>query len=231
VTVLNTSDIYLLTVDDGGKVLFKTSGDTVTQNVTNLTITDGGLVTVYSRFLSPETSTGKARVLFVTNLFFGESGPTGKLDLVNNDVVVHGGLVGSWDGSAYTDLSGLVASGFHGTTAWTGNGINSSAAAATPSVHAIGIARAHEVTSIEPTETAVFDNQTVLGTDVLIKYTYGGDANLDGKVNVDDYGRVDSSIGIGVKGWYNGDLNYDGKVNVDDYGVIDSIIGIQGSPL
>jgi hypothetical protein len=25
-------------------------------------------------------------------------------------------------------------------------------------------------------------------------YTYGGDANLDGKINVDDYGRIDLNI-------------------------------------
>jgi hypothetical protein len=61
-------------------------------------------------------------------------------------------------------------------------------------------------------------------------YTYGGDANLDGKINVDDYGHIDSSIPIGLNGWFNGDFNYDGKINVDDYGIIDYNIGIQGSP-
>jgi hypothetical protein len=49
--------------------------------------------------------------------------------------------------------------------------------------------------------------------------------------NVDDYGRIDSNIGLGTRGWYNGDFNYDGKINVDDYGIIDSNIGIQGPPL
>jgi hypothetical protein len=76
----------------------------------------------------------------------------------------------------------------------------------------------------------VWAGQTVTGTDTLIMYTYGGDANLDGKLNVDDYGRIDSNIGLGTAGWYNGDFNYDGKVNVDDYGIIDSNIGIQGAP-
>src|SRR5262249_2978650 len=61
-------------------------------------------------------------------------------------------------------------------------------------------------------------------------YTYGGDANLDGKINVDDYGHIDTSIGIGLTGWSNGDFNYDGKINVDDYGIIDFNIGIQGAP-
>ena len=62
-------------------------------------------------------------------------------------------------------------------------------------------------------------------------YTYGGDANLDGKINVDDYGRIDFNVKLGVSGWYNGDFNYDGKINVDDYGIIDFNIGIQGPPL
>jgi hypothetical protein len=60
-----------------------------------------------------------------------------------------------------------------------------------------------------------------------------GDANLDGKVNIDDYGRIDSNVGQSgvVFGWYNGDFNFDGKINIDDYGLIDSVIGAQGPVL
>jgi len=65
---------------------------------------------------------------------------------------------------------------------------------------------------------------------VLVMYTYAGDANLDGKINVDDYGRIDLNIPLGTSGWFNGDFNYDGKINVDDYGIIDFNVGIQGSP-
>jgi hypothetical protein len=61
-------------------------------------------------------------------------------------------------------------------------------------------------------------------------YTYGGDANLDGQINVDDYGRIDLNIPLGTSGWFNGDFNYDGKINVDDYGIIDFNVGIQGTP-
>jgi hypothetical protein len=32
-------------------------------------------------------------------------------------------------------------------------------------------------------------------------------------------------------GWYAGDFNLDGKINIDDYGLIDSIIGAQGPVL
>jgi hypothetical protein len=54
---------------------------------------------------------------------------------------------------------------------------------------------------------------------------------MDGKINVDDYGRIDFNVAAGTSGWFNGDFNYDGKINVDDYGIIDFNIGIQGPPL
>jgi hypothetical protein len=62
-------------------------------------------------------------------------------------------------------------------------------------------------------------------------YTYGGDATLDGKLNIDDYVRIDSGIAAGLTGYANGDFNLDGKVNIDDYTqFIDLNIGVQGPP-
>jgi hypothetical protein len=59
-------------------------------------------------------------------------------------------------------------------------------------------------------------------------YTYGGDATLDGKINIDDYVKIDSGIAGGYSGWVNGDFNYDGKVSIDDYiTVIDANVGNQ----
>jgi len=63
-----------------------------------------------------------------------------------------------------------------------------------------------------PTDTGTWAGQTVTGTNTLVMYTYGGDANLDGKVSISDYGKIDFGISIpGASGWYNGDFNYDGK--------------------
>jgi hypothetical protein len=73
----------------------------------------------------------------------------------------------------------------------------------------------------------------VQGSDTIAMYTYGGDANLDGKINIDDYGLIDSHVGQSgtAFGWHNGDFNYDGKINIDDYGIIDGNIGAQGAPI
>src|SRR5262249_50371985 len=75
---------------------------------------------------------------------------------------------------------------------------------------------------------SVFAGVSVEPNDVLVMYTYRGDANLDGKLNIDDYTKIDQGIASKLKGWSNGDFNYDGKVDIDDYTtVIDSNIGNQ----
>ena len=70
-------------------------------------------------------------------------------------------------------------------------------------------------------------------TTVIAKYTYVGDANLDGQVDALDYERIDLAIGnTGVFGTAQGDLNYDGNVDALDYEQVDLNIGNGvGSPL
>jgi T5SS/PEP-CTERM-associated repeat protein len=78
-----------------------------------------------------------------------------------------------------------------------------------------------------------FGGIAVDDTAVLAKFTYVGDANLDGQVDALDYERVDLAIGnSGVFGTAQGDLNYDGIVDALDYEQIDLNIGNGvGSPL
>jgi hypothetical protein len=160
---------------------------------------------------------GNTKVLRTTDVQISAGG---RIDLTDNRLIVAGGNVGA--------ITALIASGRNG-GAWNGDGIVSSAAAG-GSLTSLGIATAAQAKGISLTDTALWSGQTVTGGDTLVMYTYSGDATLDGKLNVDDYGRIDSNIGLGTSGWYNGDFNYDGKVNVDDYGIIDSNIGVQGPP-
>src|SRR5206468_5905120 len=103
--------------------------------------------------------------------------------------------------------------------------------ATTGNYHSIGIAKASDARPSTATATALWGGQTITGSDTLVMYTYGGDATLDGKINIDDYVRIDNGISAGLTGWSNGDFNYDGKVNIDDYTtVIDANIGTQGAP-
>ena len=61
------------------------------------------------------------------------------------------------------------------------------------------------------------------GTDVLVKYTYYGDADLDGDVDGNDVGNwagnFTGSGGSTTKTWFQGDWDYDGDVDGNDVGL------------
>jgi hypothetical protein len=78
---------------------------------------------------------------------------------------------------------------------------------------------------------ATFDGQAIDTTAVLIKYTYYGDADFNGKVNFDDYVRTDSGFNNHKTGWTNGDFDGNGSVNFDDYVLVDLAFNTQGGTL
>ena len=106
---------------------------------------------------------------------------------------------------------------------WKGWGITSSAAASTPNT---------TLAFMPNPGLTEFEEQAVRPEDFLIAYTYDGDANLDGRVNSDDYFRIDSGFLAqpASPGYRDGDFNYDGKINSDDYFLIDSAFLGQGAP-
>jgi autotransporter-associated beta strand protein len=174
----------------------------------------------------------------------------GTLDLGSNDLIVHSGASGeSVFGPVSTagTIENLVATGRGTNGAWTGNGIISSAAAASPSNKALAVVlnatnqsgsgalgSALIGTSGFNHGLSTFDGQTVSLGDVLVKYTYYGDALLDGNVTAGDYAQIDNGYNVDqsnpgmLSGWYNGDFNYDGVINGDDYTLIDNAFNSQG---
>jgi hypothetical protein len=188
-----------------------------TQHLNALTINSGRTATV---------AAGADKTIVTTSL-----SASGRLDLKDNKIITNT-AIGSWTGSTYTGVTGMIRSGRNGNTTplWDGSsGIVTSQTTATASnLHSIGIALGSDAKPQTVSTTALWGGQTITGTDVLVMYTYGGDANLDGKINIDDYVRIDQGIAGGKTGWSNGDFNYDGKVNIDDYTtVIDQNIGNQ----
>ena len=157
------------------------------------------------------------------------------IDLRDNKLIT-ASPVGTWTGAAYDGVAGLVDSGRGdaGNALWNGTtGIITSDTRAINNgdLVSIGVAKVSEVRTVADTATTTFAGRTVLGSDTLAMVTWGGDANLDGKINIDDYGRIDGNVGQSgsVFGWSRGDFNYDGKINIDDYGIIDGNINRQGA--
>ncbi|HYO09651.1 MAG TPA: Ig-like domain-containing protein [Tepidisphaeraceae bacterium] len=153
-----------------------------------------------------------------------------KLEVGSAALAVIAGDAGAWSAGAYSGLTGSVAQGRNG-GAWNGDaGITSAAAAAGDNRRAIGVARAGDVLGIGPAQTATWNGQIVTGDTVLLRYTFAGDSDLNGRLDGDDYFAIDSHVAPpgAYWGWYNGDFNFNGKIDGDDYFVLDSNIGRQG---
>ena len=137
----------------------------------------------------------------------------GRFDVANDDVDVVGGSLPA--------LTAAAAAGFAGGT-WAGpTGLVSSAAAADAArLTAVGVIlnTAAGTTPIYPT----FDGRPAAASDVLVRYTEYGDADLSGTVTAADYSRVDNGFVMRLTGWANGDFNYDGVVDGSDYTLMDN---------
>jgi hypothetical protein len=150
------------------------------------------------------------------------------LDLTNTALVLQT--------SSLASITALIAEGYNGGK-WNGGGITSSAAA-NNSTHltALGVIandNGHGVPLYGPggSISTTFNGASPTDGNILVAYTYYGDANLDGKVDASDYGRIDNGYLDHLTGWFNGDFNYDGVINGSDYTLIDNAFNTQGAPL
>jgi hypothetical protein len=142
--------------------------------------------------------------------------PQSALNLSNNDMILKsGGLAAA---------EALLVRGFHNGD-WKGLGLTSSTAAADASfTTALGSALAGDLS------LTAFDGEPIVATDVLIKYTYWGDADLSGSVTGDDESLV--LFGMrqgGAPHWEFGDFDYSGHVTGDDYSLF--LAGLRKQPV
>ncbi len=148
------------------------------------------------------------------------AGGTAKLDVADNK------LIFTTPNGSFNVIQ-LIKSGRNG-GAWNGSGIVTTMTAATGAhpLTTLAVAVAGDVGK------TTFGGLSVSATDTLVMYTYAGDANLDGKINADDYFQIDSHVNKtvdGARSYFDGDFNYDGKINGDDYFIIDSNFASQGT--
>jgi len=137
--------------------------------------------------------------------------------LTQNAIVVNNN-----SSSTLAAVDGLVRAGK--TSNWSGSGIITSAANAT-NLHSIGVAD-----NAVAKQSSIF-GQAVQSNAVIARYTWNGDANLDGVIGLPDYQKVDQGYVNAYTGWQNGDFNYDGVIGLPDYQLIDQAYVNQGSGL
>jgi hypothetical protein len=121
----------------------------------------------------------------------------GLLDLRNNDLIVRNGDIAA--------LQAAVKSWYAG-GARNGPGLGSSLSTASSYTTLAVVLNSASGQPYFPT----FDGSSVSASDVLVKYTYLGDTNLDGKLDGLDYKHIMEGYVNGLSGWMNGDVDYSG---------------------
>ena len=136
------------------------------------------------------------------------------LDLAGNAMVVSTGIL--------AEVTAWLASGrtTNPATRWQGAGIASSTAAMPANANKTLAALLNDDGHGNAIRLDMNGNPVARG-DILVKYTWTGDANLDGQVDSADYFHLDMGFLKGGVRYQNGDFEYGGTVDGDDYFLMD----------
>jgi hypothetical protein len=153
--------------------------------------------------------------------------PNSTLDMENNDLIIH---TGSSDANGYTLLASVQAmaygpGGGRNGGLWSGKRLTSTVA---KNQDASDGGESVQLGVVDNADMGVAFSSWKIGNaseaigsnDLLIKYTYTGDFNLDGKVDGADYNIFALNYDAGAStgnDWALGDTNDDGLLNGQDY--------------
>jgi hypothetical protein len=203
-----TADANGLSLNVDGSATFD-----VSQHLNGLTIGATGRAVV---------APGGAKLIDTQALTLDTSaGSTATLDMNDNDLVVrHAGA------SGLTNIMQAISRARNG-GAWNGaSGITSTAAQnAANHNRTLGAMLGGDYVTVHGNN--VFDGTTVEPDAAVVKFTYYGDTDFNGRVNFDDYVRTDNGFNNHFSGWINGDFDGNNVVNFDDYVLIDLAFNTQ----
>ncbi|WP_428938950.1 beta strand repeat-containing protein [Fontivita pretiosa] len=162
----------------------------------------------------------------------GGATPTARLDLNNNSMIIVSGDLGTTTAQIKTALEN------GGNFDWQGPGIGSTQANVQNStagsfLYGLGVLL-NDLTQVGGSGPIYTDFAGVSGLgggEVLIKFTYFGDADLSGSIDATDYSLIDNGYVNTLSGWINGDFDYSGVIDATDYALIDNAYVNQAGPL
>jgi hypothetical protein len=174
--------------------------------------------------ISPGNTPDRTSTLLALTIAGEPATPAGTFDLADNAMIIKV--------SSDEELRDWIRSARAG-GAWTGKGLTSSAAAADPlDITTIGYALNNNGLEVIGPLYEIFGGMPAELNDHLVRFTYNGDANLDGRVDITDYFHIDLGRAARESGWINGDFDHSGGVpDAADYMLIDRAFLSQGAPL
>ncbi|HWP40808.1 MAG TPA: dockerin type I repeat-containing protein [Tepidisphaeraceae bacterium] len=148
---------------------------------------------------------------------------SGRLDLNDNALIVRSGTLATMTSQLRSGLEN------NGRFDWQGNGIASTQANARnleagSFVYGLGVILNDlgQVGGNGPIYTEFAGVSGLVGSEVLVKFTCFGDADLSGSIDATDYSLIDNGYVNGLAGWINGDFDYSGSIDATDYALIDN---------
>ncbi len=184
---------------------------------TSLAVNNGAV-----KFASPTATVAVLPSLAMANNggAYGVRTYSGQIDVTDGSLVIRNGNL--------ADVTDMARSGQNGPSPFTGKGITSSLAAADATGqlrYAVGVVK-NNIAGSPLYDT--FAGVTVGLNDVLVKFTYFGDADLNGIIDDTDFFLVNNGFGNQLTGWVNGDFDYSGTVDDTDFFLINNSYGLQG---
>jgi hypothetical protein len=171
------------------------------------------------------TSAGAAPTFSVTPI------ASAKIDLQDNDMIVHSGSLSAVQALAAQGRQALTGV-LDGT--WTGTGLTSSTAAAVDAaagyeetVLAVAL-NSDQILGVDSAWQVGSASEPLNGSDVIVKYTYNGDAALEGFVGDDSVTLVNGFYDTGASqqnDWVFGSFTGSGTVNDDDVTILNGLYG------
>jgi len=138
------------------------------------------------------------------------------LDLADNDLILRSNAQNRQSGLQL--IRGACSARSLGT--WKNVGLTSSMAAADPkALTTLGITL-NDYGQGTPIYTT-FAGESVGVNDILVKYTYYGDADLNGRVDADDYFLIDRGFTLNIRTNVSYDFDFNRKIDASDYFLID----------
>ncbi|MEA3368542.1 MAG: PEP-CTERM sorting domain-containing protein, partial [Planctomycetota bacterium] len=214
-------------VDGSGAVEFAS-----TQHLADLHLADGTVTCV------PHG----ARALVTGDLQIDETGGAGDalLDLADNNLVVDYDGPGPND-TLYDAIEGWVTTGYNGGN-WNGNPGNPATGITTADgdagLYALGVldngappAGINQLTTLDGEDLVDLVGDLDC---IIVRYTYYGDADMNGEVDFDDVQRLILSYNVPPAGdarWAEADFNYDNVVDFTDVQLLIAGWNLQGAPL
>jgi hypothetical protein len=167
----------------------------------------------------------------------------GTLDINDNDVIVNAPAEAVPDGDPSNDPAALVLDAVSTliknarntplSGSWGGAGVTSSTAKNDTST-LTGVAVIRNIDSTGGALMLNWQGQPVTKDSILVKYSFNGDADVNGSLNALDYalingGFLSQNTPSPLKGYRNGDFDFSGNINALDYALINGAFLGQNS--